>query len=160
MIYFGGRGRIDGDVINIYFLYDIWIDYCYFVNGVDGLVDVIMGFIGVMIFNNYFIDYDKVILLGVYLRDMFDMYMCVIVVYNYFGFRFIEWLLRYFLCVLFGFEIGYVCNYVVCFVIVLVVVMKYRFCRICYGCVYVLNNMYEGWGMYVIGGSEGLIIVS
>lgn len=160
MTHSGGRGRTDGDAINIYSSHDIWIDHCYFANGADGLVDVTMGSTGVTISNNYFTDHDKVILLGAHPRDMFDMHMRVTVAYNHFGPRLIERLPRYPLCALSGFEIGHVCNHVVCFVIVLVVVMKHRFCRIRHGCVHVLNNMYEGWGMYAIGGSEGPTIVS
>ncbi|XP_073395839.1 probable pectate lyase 8 isoform X3 [Physcomitrium patens] len=128
MTHSGGRGRTDGDAINIYSSHDIWIDHCYFANGADGLVDVTMGSTGVTISNNYFTDHDKVILLGAHPRDMFDMHMRVTVAYNHFGPRLIERLPR--------------------------------FCRIRHGCVHVLNNMYEGWGMYAIGGSEGPTIVS
>lgn len=93
--YVGYWGKIDGDVINIFGFCDIWIDYCYFFNFVDGFVDVIEGFNSVMILNNYFENYDKVMLLGVYDGDNEDKNMYVMVVFNYFGVNFVEWMLRY-----------------------------------------------------------------
>lgn len=60
VVYIGNCGKCDGDVIFIFVLKNIWIDYCYLVKVVDGLIDVICDFIDVFIMNNYFIKYDKV----------------------------------------------------------------------------------------------------
>ncbi|KAG0562662.1 hypothetical protein KC19_9G163100 [Ceratodon purpureus] len=121
----GGRGRTDGDAVNIYSSRDVWVDHCYFANGADGLVDVTMGSTGVTISNNYFTQHDKVILLGAHPQDTFDKGMRVTVAFNHFGPGLIE-----------------------------------RLPRIRHGYVHVLNNFYEGWGMYAIGGSEEPTIIS
>lgn len=94
----GGRGRTDGDAVNIYSSHDIWIDHCYFANGADGLVDVTMGSTGVTISNNYFTEHDKVILLGAHPKDEVDKGMRVTVAFNHFGHGLIERLPRYSSC--------------------------------------------------------------
>jgi pectate lyase len=91
----GGRGRTDGDAVNIYSSHDVWVDHCYFANGADGLVDVTMGSTGVTISNNYFTQHDKVILLGAHPRDTIDTQMRVTVAFNHFGPGLIERLPRY-----------------------------------------------------------------
>lgn len=55
IVYIGNWGRCDGDVILIFLLKNIWIDYVYFVRVVDGLIDVIRGLMDVIIMNCYFI---------------------------------------------------------------------------------------------------------
>lgn len=79
----------DGDVILIFFFSNIWIDYCYFLNVVDGLIDVICGLNSIFIINCYFIRYNKVMFLGGDVSYIMDWNMYVIVVYNKFGFGFV-----------------------------------------------------------------------
>lgn len=35
-----------------------------------------------------------------------------------------------------------------------------KFCRVRYGNAHVVNNMYDSWGMYAIGGSESPTVLS
>ncbi|XP_022720641.1 putative pectate lyase 2 isoform X3 [Durio zibethinus] len=86
----GKREGNDGDAIGIFASSNIWIDHCYLVRCRDGLIDVIHASTAITISNNYFVQHDKVMLLGHNDQFTADKVMKVTVVFNRFGEGLIE----------------------------------------------------------------------
>ncbi|CAM6013057.1 unnamed protein product [Sphagnum balticum] len=81
----GERGRADGDAISIFTGNNIWIDHCFLAKAADGLIDAIRGSTLITISNNYFMNHDKVMLMGAHPSDTMDRNMQVTVAFNKFG---------------------------------------------------------------------------
>ncbi|KAJ0807557.1 putative pectate lyase [Helianthus annuus] len=81
----GHRRGSDGDAVEIFASWYVWIDHCYLARAYDGLIDVIHASNFVTISNNFFSQHDKVMLFGHNDNNMEDKIMKVTVVYNHFG---------------------------------------------------------------------------
>ncbi|XP_020263169.1 probable pectate lyase 16 [Asparagus officinalis] len=119
------HGKSDGDAISIMHSNNIWIDHNTLSQGQDGLIDVTHGSTNVTISNNWFMDHDKVMLLGHSDTFVEDSEMKVTVAFNRFGPN---------------------CNQ--------------RMPRVRRGYAHVVNNFYDGWKEYAIGGSMNPSITS
>lgn len=111
-------GKVDGDAVRMVGCSKIWIDHNKFYKSEDGLVDVTLESTNITISNNWFLDHDKVMLLGHDDKFFLDRKMKVTVAFNRFGPN-----------------------------------TNQRCPRVRYGYAHVVNNLYDGWGIYAIGGS-------
>lgn len=59
-VYYGYRLWLDGSVISIFVGINVWLDYLYFLDCIINLISVIEVLIFIIVFNSYFINYDKV----------------------------------------------------------------------------------------------------
>ncbi|KAK3123157.1 hypothetical protein QOZ80_8AG0624910 [Eleusine coracana subsp. coracana] len=111
---------VDGDAIRLVASSKVWIDHNTLSRCEDGLIDVTVGSTDVTISNNWFLDHDKVMLLGHDDGHADDRRMRVTVAFNRFGPN-----------------------------------VNQRMPRIRHGYAHVVNNFYDGWRDYAIGGSMG-----
>ncbi|KAL6839163.1 hypothetical protein ACP4OV_031054 [Aristida adscensionis] len=111
---------LDGDAIRLVGSSKVWIDHNTLSRCEDGLVDVTVGSTDVTVSNNWFLDHDKVMLLGHDDGHAADRRMRVTVAFNRFGPN-----------------------------------VNQRMPRIRHGYAHVVNNFYDGWRDYAIGGSMG-----
>ncbi|TVU42378.1 hypothetical protein EJB05_08780, partial [Eragrostis curvula] len=114
------KAGADGDAIRLVASSKVWIDHNTLSRCEDGLVDVTVGSTDVTISNNWFLDHDKVMLLGHDDGHADDRRMRVTVAFNRFGPN-----------------------------------VNQRMPRIRHGYAHVVNNFYDGWRDYAIGGSMG-----
>jgi pectate lyase len=110
----------DGDAIRLVASSKVWIDHNTLSRCEDGLIDVTVGSTDVTISNNWFLNHDKVMLLGHDDGYDEDRRMRVTVAFNRFGPN-----------------------------------VNQRMPRIRHGYAHVVNNFYDGWRDYAIGGSMG-----
>ncbi|XP_004973166.1 probable pectate lyase 4 [Setaria italica] len=113
-------GGMDGDAIRLVSSTKVWIDHNTLSRSEDGLLDVTVGSTDVTVSNNWFLNHDKVMLLGHDDGHAADRRMRVTVAFNRFGPN-----------------------------------VNQRMPRIRHGYAHVVNNLYDGWVQYAIGGSMG-----
>ena len=142
-------GGMDGDAIRLVSSTKVWIDHNTLSRCQDGLLDVTVGSTDVTVSNNWFFNHDKVMLLGHDDGHAADRRMRVTVAFNRFGPNVNQRMPR-----------SVPCQHAMHAIVILA---KSRSCpascrllsRIRHGYAHVVNNLYDGWGDYAIGGSMG-----
>ncbi|MQM01532.1 hypothetical protein Taro_034294 [Colocasia esculenta] len=153
----GHRLGSDGDAISIFASSNVWIDHCRLSHCYDGLIDVTHGSTSVTISNSHFSNHDKVyiyICFYVYVLDHMHAYRLRVMLYSRQSIGDVMLL-------------GHLDTFIADKGMKVTLVFNHfgeglvqRMPRVRLGYAHVVNNRYEHWEMYAIGGSANPTILS
>ncbi|KAL3628930.1 hypothetical protein CASFOL_027976 [Castilleja foliolosa] len=126
----GRREQTEGDAVSIWKAKHIWVDHNYLFDSADGLIDAVEGSTYITISNNRLSHHNEAMLLGHNDNYVEDKGLRVSILYNHFGPKLVQR------------------------------IPSMKAWRVRLGGVEVVNNYYEPWLMYAVGGSAASTIVS